>query len=79
MVYKSDWDFKDDIHVKFKEIFEFDSGNIKQNIHHLTMLPLKKIVKMANNNGFKLIKIIDLFPVNLDPITYTVLKKIYGS
>lgn len=78
MVYKSDWDFSHKTNVKFKEVFEFDDGNIKQNIHHLTIPSLKKIVKSANNNGFKLIKIIDLYPANHPNNYIYCFKKIYG-
>jgi len=79
LVYESDWDFKNGIDVKFKEVFKFDSGDIKQNIHNLNMVSLKKIVKISNNNGFKLIKIIDLFPANHPNNYIYCFKKIYGS
>mgnify|MGYP002060486545 FL=1 len=62
--YKSTWDFSNSNDTQFREQFYLSDGQILQNIHHFAMPSEKTILKMANNNGFKLIKIIDLTLVN---------------
>ena len=58
--YKSTWDFTNKNDVQFRENFILNDGRILQNIHHFNMPSEKMILKMANNNGFRLVKIIDM-------------------
>ena len=62
--YKSSWDFGNKEDIKFRENFILNDGKIIQNIHHFNIPTEKTILKIANNNGFKLIKIIDMTIVN---------------
>ena len=62
--YKADWDFDNNEDVKFREHFSLNDGRIIQNIHHFNIPNEKQILKYANNNGFKLVKIIDMSIVN---------------
>lgn len=62
--YKATWDFSNKEDIKFRENFILNDGKIIQNIHHFDIPSEKRILKIANNNGFKLIKIIDMAIVN---------------
>tara|TARA_B100001093_G_C26833021_1_gene1017034 strand:- start:1407 stop:2318 length:912 start_codon:yes stop_codon:yes gene_type:complete len=77
--YLSDWKFSDD-NVEFIEHFMFkDNTKHRQNIHKLHMNDIKYYLKLAKNNGFKLIKIIDLLPANHEFNYIYIFKKIYGE
>ena len=62
--YNSTWDFSSKRDVQFKEKFILNDGRIMQNIHHFNIPSEKEVLKLANNNGFKLVKIVDLTIAN---------------
>ena len=67
--YKSTWDFDNKEDIKFRENFILNDGKIIQNIHHFNIPKEKSLLKIANNNGFKLVKIIDMSITN-HPFNY---------
>lgn len=74
-----DWNFNKQ-QVTFVEHFMFhDHSKHRQNVHHFTMYPIKFYVQTAKRNGFKLIKIIDLLPVNHDNSYIYIFQKVYGD
>lgn len=76
--YISDWTFnKSD--VQFTEHFLFKKKPInRQNIHKFTVHKVSYYINLAKKNGFKLVKIIDLSPVNHQYNGIYVFKKLYG-
>lgn len=77
--YVSDWEFND-TNVKFTENFLFNDNMVhKKNVHQFTMYPIKYYMNLAKKNGFKLIKIIDLIPVNHDNSYVYIFQKVYGQ
>ena len=58
-----------------KETFKFKDGNIRQQEHKLFMPTQRKILTLAKNIGFKLIKKIDLLPVQYENQYLYVLQK----
>lgn len=61
--YESDWSLKSS-NVQFKEIFRFKNEPYTRiHNHRFRMLPIRTIIKTANDNGFKLVKTFDLFIV----------------
>ena len=77
--YMSDWKF-DKENVEFIEHFVFNDKSMKnrKNKHKFTIYPVKKYVKIAKKNGFKLHKIIDLLPANQEYNYIYIFKKQYG-
>jgi len=76
--YVADWKFTKQ-KSQFIENFMFhDNSKHRQNIHNLTMSPIKYYCKLAEKNGFKLVKIIDLLPVNHDNSYIYIFQKNYG-
>jgi len=77
--YTSDWIFhKSD--VQFIENFIFkNQSKSRKHIHKFTMYPIKYYIKLAKKTGFKLVKIIDLTPVNHKNNAIYVFQKLYGS
>ena len=64
--YSADWQFKK-ADVSFEEIIDFnDKSKRIQNIHSFFMPSRKQIVKIANRNGFKLIKIVDQYIIGFE-------------
>jgi SAM-dependent methyltransferase len=77
--YVSDWNFNGN-DVTFMENFLFkDDAKLRRNVHKFKMYSTKKYIKIGQKNGFKLIKIIDLTPVNHDNNSIYIFKKLYGS
>jgi len=77
--YLADWKFNDD-KVEFIEHFMFkDNSQHRQHKHQFYIKPIKYYVKLAKNNGFKLIRIIDLLPANHDDNYVYIFKKMYGK
>ena len=79
--YMADWKFSPKgQNVKFVENFYFkDNSKHIQNIHNLTMYSIKYYVKLAEKNGFKLIRVVDLFPANHDNNYLYIFQKKYGE
>ena len=78
--YMADWKFNNNNTVEFIENFLFaDDSKHRQNKHILYMKSIKYYKKIANDNGFVLIKIIDLLPVNHDHNYVYIFKKKYGE
>ena len=76
--YKSDWVFnKSDIQFVEKFLFKKNSY-MMQNTHKFTIHKISHYIKLAKKNGFKLVKIIDLSPVNHHYNAIYVFKKLYG-
>jgi len=77
--YVANWNFnKTD--VKFIEHFIFKKeSKSRKHIHKFTMYPIKYYIKLAKKTGFKLVKIIDLTPVNHKNNAIYVFQKLYGS
>lgn len=77
--YIADWDFHED-HAIFEENFLFNdnSKHIKHK-HKLYIQNIKYYKKLAKNNGFDLVKIIDLLPVNHDNNYIYIFQKKYGE
>ena len=77
--YISDWVFGNN-KVEFIENFMFDDESKHiQNKHIMYMKGIKYYKKLAIDNGFELIKIIDLLPVNHDDNYIYIFKKKYGE
>ena len=77
--YISNWRF-DKNKVEFIENFLFDDDSKhSKNKHRSYMKNIDYYKKIAKKTGFKLIKIIDLLPVNHDYNYIYVFKKIYGE
>jgi SAM-dependent methyltransferase len=77
--YVSDWNFEGS-NVQFVENFLFNDASMhRQHVHKFTMYPIKYYVKLANKNGFKLVKIIDLLPVSHDNNYIYIFQKKYGN
>ena len=77
--YISNWRFGKN-KVEFIENFLFDDDSKhRQNKHRLYMKNIDYYKKIAKKTGFKLVKIIDLLPVNHDYNYIYVFKKIYGE
>jgi SAM-dependent methyltransferase len=77
--YTADWKFRDNNEVQFIENFMFhDNSKHRQHIHKLKMYSIKYYNDLAKKNGFKLIKIIDLLPVNHDNSYVYIFQKTYG-
>ena len=75
--YISDWVFGNN-KVEFIENFMFDDESKHiQNKHIMYMKGIKYYKKLAIDNGFELIKIIDLLPVNHDDNYIYIFKKIW--
>lgn len=82
--YLADWkmDFKGDQAInntQFTETFAFKGGRIRKHIHDLSMYSLKYYVDTAKENGFELVKIIDLLPANHDHSYIYIFKKKFGE
>ena len=77
--YISNWKFNQN-DVQFVEQFLFKNKPVaRKNIHKFTMNKVSFYIKLLQNNGFKLTKIIDLRPANHEFNAIYVFKKIYGS
>ena len=77
--YLADWTF-DGNNATFEENFLFnDNSRHLQNKHSFIIKPIKHYVKNIEKLGFKLIKIIDLTPVNHDKNYIYIFKKKYGE
>ena len=77
--YIADWQFSNN-DVTFVENFLFKGkSDSRRNIHKFKMYDANKYIKIAQKNGFKLIKVIDLTPVNHEFNNIYMFKKIYGS
>ena len=77
--YISDWNFNGE-DVTFMENFLFkNDSKLRKNIHKFKMYSPKKYIKIGQKNGFKLVKVIDLTPVNHDNNSIYIFKKIYGT
>lgn len=76
--YFSDWNFnKSD--VNFIEHFAFkNESKSRKHIHKFTMYPISYYIKLAKKTGFKLVKVIDLTPVNHKDNALYVFQKLYG-
>lgn len=78
--YESDWDLTKKNKSKFKELFTFKKEPyVRENIHTFNLIDPKRIIKKANNNGFELIKAIDLFLVGHNNTYLMVFRKKYGK
>jgi SAM-dependent methyltransferase len=78
--YSADWKFNKGNDVQFIENFVFnDNSKHRQHIHKLSMYTIKYYHNLASKNGFKLIKIIDLLPVNHDNSYVYIFQKKYGQ
>ena len=77
--YLADWEFHEDKAI-FEENFLFsdNSKHIKHK-HVLYIEHIKYYKKLAKQNGFKLVKIIDLLPVNHDNNYVYIFQKKYGE
>lgn len=77
--YIADWDFRDDNKAIFEENFLFhDNSTHTRNIHKLYINSIKFYKKLAEKNGFILVKIIDLLPVNHDNNYIYIFQKKFG-
>ncbi len=77
--YVADWTFEKG-NTQFIEHFMFNDNSLnRQNIHKLRMEPIKFYVDLANKNGMKLVKVIDLLPVNHDNSYIYIFQKKYGN
>jgi SAM-dependent methyltransferase len=77
--YIADWDFIEDQAI-FEENFLFhDNSKHIKNKHVLNIKTIKYYKKLAKKNGFKLVKIIDLLPVNHDDNYIYIFQKKYGE
>lgn len=76
MKYKANFEYypQNDTSV-LKETFKFKDGNIRQQEHKFFMPTQKKILSLAKNVGFKLIKKIDLLPVQYENQYLYILQK----
>lgn len=62
--YESDWDLTDMKNSTFTEHFLFkDEPYDRHHVHEMSFMTPKKIITIANKNGFELIKAIDMFLV----------------
>ena len=79
--YLADWKFTPKgQNIQFLENFFFkDNSKHRKNIHNLTMFSIKYYVKLAEKNGFKLVRIVDLFPTNHDNNYLYIFQKVYGD
>lgn len=76
--YISDWKF-DNENIEFIENLYFSDGSKHiKNIHKFTIYSIKYYIKLLNNEGFKLEKIIDLALANHEYNYIYIFKKIYG-
>jgi ubiquinone/menaquinone biosynthesis C-methylase UbiE len=76
-IYNSDW-ILDTMPAKFVEKFTFKDNSGRRNYHQLFMYPIKKYIKIANNNGFKLTHTLDLAVANHPHNYLFCFKKKYG-
>lgn len=77
--YIADWDFQKDYAI-FEENFLFnDNSKHIQHKHKLYLEKIKYYKNLAKKNGFDLIKIIDLLPVNHDNNYIYIFQKKYGE
>jgi ubiquinone/menaquinone biosynthesis C-methylase UbiE len=76
--YTSDWVFNT-MPVKFVEKFSFKNNLTRRNYHQLYMFPIKKYIKCANKNGFKLTHTLDLAIANHPHNYLFCFKKKYGN
>ena len=75
----SDWKFDND-NVEFIEHFMFDDDSKhRQHIHKMNMRNIKYYLKLAKDNGFTVVKIIDLLPANHEFNYIYIFKKKYGQ
>ena len=76
--YKSNWNFNHK-KVTFIEDIKFKNNKTKlRNIHQFQMHNVNKYIKIALKCGFKLVKVIDLTPVNHEFNNIYIFKKIYN-
>ena len=77
--YTSDWDFQKK-RVVFRETINYTNEPFtREHVHNFKMLDPKKIILLANKNGFELIKSIDLFIVGHNHNFIFVFRKRYGT
>ena len=78
--YISDWDLKSKKTTVFSEEFEFSKlPYIRQNKHIFNYYSQYDILKIAEKNGFKLVKLIDEFTIGFNHNFILCLQKQYGD
>lgn len=77
--YTSDWDFSKK-KTTFHETIDYtDEPYIRRHVHQFKMIDPKKVITLANKNGFEFIKSIDLFIVGHTHNFIFVFRKKYGT